>query len=133
MYSIDEMNYICKKILDEVGIEFESNFCNVKEDIFNYDMNNKFYLNNSQKVDIESALYISEYTDFEYNNTIKKIFNLKDDNNKDEYSQIFNNIRKKDQYKLNCDFNINNKNISIQRSKILTNILTQNSYLTNKE
>ena len=133
MYSIDEMNYICKKILDEVGIEFESNFCNIKEDIFNYDINNRFFLNNSQKVDIESALYMSEYTDFEYNNTIKKIFSLKDDNNKDEYSQIFHNIKKKDQYKLNCDFNINNKNISIQRSKILTNILTKNPYLTNKE
>ena len=77
MYSIDEMNYICKKILDEVGIEFESNFCNVKEDIFNYDMNHKFYLNNSQKVDIESALYISEYTDFEYNVSFMLIIQLK--------------------------------------------------------
>ena len=77
MYSIDEMNYICKKILDEVGIEFESNFYKVKEDIFNYDMNNKFYSNNSQKVDIESALYISEYTDFEYNVSFMLIIQLK--------------------------------------------------------
>ena len=133
MYNIDEMNYICKKLLDEVGIEFEYNFCNMKEDIFNYDKNNKFFLNNSQKVDIESALYTFEYTDFEYNNTIKKIFDLKDDNNKDEYSQIYHNIKNKDQYKLNCDFNLKNKNISIQKSKMLTNIITQNSYIVNTE
>ena len=132
MYNTDEMNYICKKILEEVGIEYESNFCNIKEDIFNFDKNNKFFLNNSQKVDIESALYISEYTDFEYNNTIRKIFNLKDDN-KEEFNKIFHNIKNKDQYKLNCDFNIKNKNISIQRSKIFTNIITQNPYLTNGE
>ena len=132
-YSIDEMNYICKKLLDEVGIEFEYNFCNMKEDIFNYDKNNKFFLNNSQKVDIESALYTFQYTDFEYNNTIKKIFDLKDDNNKDEYSQIFHNIKNKDQYKLKCDFNLKNKNISIQKSKMFTNIITQNSYIVNNE
>ena len=132
MYNTDEMNYICKKILEEVGIEYESNFCNIKEDIFNFDKNNKFFLNNSQKVDIESALYISEYTDFEYKNTIRKIFNLKDDN-KEEFNKIFHNIKNKDQYKLNCDFNIKNKNISIQRSKIFTNIITQNPYLTNGE
>ena len=125
MYNTDEMNYICKKILEEVGIEYESNFCNIKEDIFNFDKNNKFFLNNSQKVDIESALYISEYTDFEYNNTIRKIFNLKDDN-KEEFNKIFHNIKNKDQYKLNCDFNIKNKNISIQKSKIFKNIITQN-------
>ena len=132
-YSIDEMNYICKKLLDEVGIEFEYNFCNMKEDIFNYDKNNKFFLNNSQKVDIESALYTFQYTDFEYNNTIKKIFDLKDENNKDEYSQIFHNIKNKDQYKLKCDFNLKNKNISIQKSKMFTNIITQNSYIVNNE
>ena len=133
MYSIDEMNYISRKILEEVGIEYEYNFCNIKEDIFNFDQNNKYFLNNSQRVDIESALYISEYTDFEYNNTMRKIFNLKDDNNKDEYNQIYNNIRHKDQYKLSCEFNLKNKNLYMQRAKVFTNIITQNPYLTNKE
>ena len=133
MYNVDEMNYITKKILEEVGIEYEYNFCNIKEDIFNFNQNNKYFLNNSQRVDIESALYIAEYTDFEYNNTMRKIFNLKDDNNKDEYNQIYNNIKHKDQYKLNCDFNLNNKNMSIQRSNLFINIITQNPYLTNRE
>ena len=133
MYNTDEMHYICKKILEEVGIEYESNFSNIKDDIFNLNKNNKYYLNNSQKVDIESALYISEYSDFEYNNTIRKIFSLKDDNNKEEFNKIFHDIKNKDQYKLNCEFNIKNKNISIQRSKILTNIITQNPYITNVE
>ena len=132
MYNVDEMNYITKKILEEVGIEYEYNFCNIKEDIFNFNQNNKYFLNNSQRVDIESALYIAEYTDFEYNNTMRKIFNLKDDN-KDEYNQIYNNIKHKDQYKLNCDFNLNNKNMSIQRSNLFINIITQNPYLTNRE
>ena len=133
MYNVDEMNYITKKILEEVGVEYEYNFCNIKEDIFNFNQNNKYFLNNSQRVDIESALYIAEYTDFEYNNTMRKIFNLKDDINKDEYNQIYNNIKHKDQYKLNCDFNLNNKKISIQRSNLFINIITQNPYLTNKE
>ena len=129
MYNIDEMNYICKKILEEIGIEYEYNFCNIKEDFFNFDKNNKSFLNNSQKVDIESALYISEFTDFEYNNTMRKIFDIKDDNNKEEYNQIYHNIKHKDQYKLNCDFNLKN----IQSSQMLTNIITQNPYLTNNE
>ena len=133
MYSIDEMNFICKKILEEVGIEYESGFCNIKDEMFNFDKNSKFCLTDSQKVDIESSIFISEYRDFEYNNTIRKIFSIKDDNNKEEYNQIFNNIKNRDQYKLNCDFNIKNKNMSIQRSKILTNIITQNPYINNKE
>ena len=133
MYNNDEMSYICKKMLEEIGIEYESNFCNIKDDIFNFDKNNKFFLNNSQKVDIESALYISEFSDFEYNNTMRKIFDIKDDNNKDEYRQIYHNIKHKDQYKLNCDFNLKNKNISLQKSKIFTNIITQNPYITDKE
>ena len=133
MYGIDEMAFICKKLLDEFGIEFESNFCNIKDDIFNLDKNNKFYLSNSQKVDLESSIFISEFSDFEYNNTIRKIYNIKDDNNKEEYNQIFHNIKNKDQYKLNCNFNINSKNMSLQRSKIFTNIITHNPYLKNNE
>jgi hypothetical protein len=101
--------------------------------MFNLDANNKFCLSNSQKVDIESSLFISEYSDFEYNNTIRKIYSIKDDNNKEEYAKIFHNIKNKDQYKLKCDFNIKNKNMSIQFSKILTNIITKNPYITNTE
>ena len=133
MYSIEEMNFICKKILEEVGIEYESNFCNIKDEMFNLDANNKYCLSNSQKVDIESSLFISEYSDFEYNNTIRKIYSIKDDNNKEEFAKIFHNIKNKDQYKLKCDFNIKNKNMSIQFSKILTNIITKNPYITNNE
>ncbi len=133
MYNIEEMNFICKKILEEIGIEYESNFCNIKDDMFNLDKNNRYFLGNSQKVDIESALYISEFTDFEYNNTMRKIFNIKDDNNKEEYNKIYKNIVHKDQYKLNSDFNLKNKNISIQKSKIFTNIITHNPYLVDKE
>ena len=133
MYNIDEMKFICKKILEEVGIEYEANFCNIKDDMFYLDKNNRYFLNNSQKVDIESALYISEYTDFVYNNTMRKIFDIKDENNKEEYSKIYKNIIHKDQYKLNCDFNLKNKNISIQNSKNFTNIITQNPYLTDKD
>ena len=36
MYSNEEMNYICGKICEEVGINYESNFSNMKDDeIFN--------------------------------------------------------------------------------------------------
>ena len=133
MYNNDEMSCICKKILEEIGIEYESNFCNMKDDIFNFDKNNKFFLNNSQKVDIESALYISEFSDFEYNNTMRKIIEIKDDNNKDEYRKIYHNIKHKDQYKLNCDFNLKNNNISLQKSIIFTNVVTQNPYITDNE
>ena len=133
MYNNDEMSYICKKILEEIDIEYEPNFCNMKEDIFNCDKKHKFFLNNSQKLDIESAIYISEFSDFEYNNTIRKIFNIKDNNNWDEYKQIYHDIKNRDQYKLNCEFNIKNNNILIQKSKILTNVITQNPFLTNRE
>ena len=64
---------------------------------------------------------------------MRKILDIKDDNNKDEYRQIYHNIKHKDQYKLNCDFNLKNKNISLQKSKIFTNIITQNPYITDKE
>ena len=133
LYSSEEMKYICTRILEEIGIEYEPNFYNMKEDIFNNDKSNNFNLNNSQKVDIESACFISEYSDFEYNNTIKKIFEIKDEDNKDAYNQIYHNIKNKDQYKLKSNFNINNKNMFIQNSNIFTKLITKNPYLNKSD
>ena len=134
MYNNDEMNYICKKILEEIGIEYESGFNNMKDDeIFNFNKSMKFYLNNSQKMDIESSLFITEFNDFKYNETIKKIYDLKEDKKGEEFSKIFNEIKNADQYKLNSEFNIKNKNISLQRSKNLLKILINNPYIKNEE
>ena len=134
MYNNEEMSYICGKILEEVDISYESNFCNMKdEEIFNFNKNEKFYLNNSQKVDIESSLFITEFNDFKYNDTIRKIYNLKDDKKGEEFSKIFHEIKNQDQYKLNSEFNIKNKNISLQKSINLIKILTNNPYIKNPE
>ena len=134
MYNNDEMNYICSKICEEVGIEYEQNFINIKDDeIFNYNKNEKFFLNNSQKIDIESSLFMTEFHDFKYNDTIRKIYNLKDDKKGEEFSKIFHEIKNQDQYKLNSEFNIKNKNISLQKSINLIKILTNNPYIKNPE
>ena len=34
------------------------------DEIFNFNKSMKFYLNNSQKMDIESSLFITEFNDF---------------------------------------------------------------------
>ena len=48
------MAYINKKILDEIGIEFETNFNYVNDDIINYDNKKQMhYLLNFQKTDLE--------------------------------------------------------------------------------
>ena len=134
MYSNEEMNFICGKITEEVGINYESNFINMKDDeIFNFNKNEKFYLNNSQKVDIESSLFMTEFNDFKYNDTIREIYKIKDDKKGEEYSKIFHEIKNKDQYKLNSEYNIKNKNISLQKSKNLIKILTNNPYIKNPE
>ena len=134
MYNNEEMYNICKKILEEINIEYESNFNNIKDDeIFNINKNEKFYLNNSQKMDIESSLYITEYNDFKYNETIRKIYNIKEDKKGEEFAKIFQEMKNKDQYKLNSEFNIKNKNISLQRTKNLLKIITNNLYIKNEE
>ena len=134
MYSNEEMNYICGKICEEVGINYESNFSNMKDDeIFNFNKNEKFYLNNSQKIDIESSLFMTEFNDFKYNDTIREIYKIKDDIKGEEYAKIFHEIKNKDQYKLNSEFNIKNKNISLQKSKNLIKIITNNPYIKNPE
>ena len=134
MYNNEEMSYICGKILEEVDISYESNFCNIKDEkIFNFNKNEKFYLNNSQKFDIESSLFITEFNDFKYNDTIRKIYNLKDDKKGEEFSKIFHEIKNQDQYKLNSEFNIKNKNISLQKSLNLIKIITNNQYIKNPE
>ena len=134
MYNNDEMNYICSKICEEVGIEYEQNFINIKDDeIFNYNKNEKFFLNNSQKIDIESSLFMTEFHDFKYNDTIREIYKIKEDKKGEEYAKIFHEIKNKDQFKLNSEFNIKNKNISLQKSINLIKILTNNSYIKNSE
>ena len=134
MYNNEEMNFICGKICEEVGIEYEQNFINIKDDeIFNFNKNEKYFLNNSQKVDIESSLFMTEFNDFKYNDTIREIYKIKDDKKGEEYSKIFHEIKNKDQYKLNSDFNIKNKNISLQKSINLIKILTNNSYIKNSD
>ena len=134
MYNNDEMNYICNKICEEVGIEYEQNFTNIKDDeIFNFNKNEKFFLNNSQKLDIESSLFMTEFHDFKYNDTIREIYKIKEDKKGEEYAKIFHEIKNKDQFKLNSEFNIKNKNISLQKSINLIKILTNNSYIKNSE
>ena len=134
MYNNDEMNYICNNICEEVGIEYEQNFINIKDDeIFNFNKNEKFFLNNSQKYDIESSLFMTEFNDFKYNETIREIYKIKDDKKGEEYAKIFHEIKNKDQFKLNSEFNIKNKNISLQKSINLIKILTNNSYIKNPE
>ena len=89
MYNNDEMNYICNKICEEVGIEYEQNFTNIKDDeIFNFNKNEKFFLNNSQKLDIESSLFMTEFHDFKYNDTIREIYKIKEDKKGEEYAKI---------------------------------------------
>ena len=134
MYSNEEMNFICGKICEEVGIKYEPGFNNIKdEEIFNYNKNEKFFLNNSQKVDIESSVFMAEFNDFKYNDTIREIYKIKEDKKGEEYAKIFHEIKNKDQYKLNSEFNIKNKNISLQKSRNFLKIITNNPYICNTE
>ena len=134
MYCNEEMSYICGKICEEVGIKYEPGFNNMKEDeIFNFNKNEKFFLNNSQKVDIESSVFMTEFNDFKYNDTIREIYKIKEDKKGEEFAKIFHEIKNKDQYKLNSEFNIKNKKISLQKSKNFLKILTNNPYIKNPE
>ena len=131
IFPVEEMSYICRKVLEEMGINYESTLYDFKDDFLCFNTDNQFQLTTTQKVDIESAIYISEYTDFEYNNTIRKIFELKDDNNKDEFNKIFLNIKNKDQYKLSCNFNLKTKNLKTKGINFF-NVVTKNSYITDQ-
>ena len=134
LYSIDEMNFITEKILDEIGIKYESNYTNIKSDIFNKDKNNRFYLGSSQLVEIEPVFYQYECSEFEFYNTIQKLSNINDkdnDKNLEEYYKIYLKNRKNDEY--NSKFDIINKNISIQKHILLSNVLTNNPYVENNQ
>ena len=134
LYSIDEMNFITEKILDEIGINYESNYTNIKCDIFNKDKNNCFYLGSSQLVEIEPVFYQYECSEFEFYNTIQKLsnINVKDnDKNIEEYYKIYLKNRKNDEY--NSKFDIINKNISVQKHILLSNVLTNNPYVENNQ
>jgi len=134
LYSIDEMNYITEKILEEIGINYESNYTNIKSDIFNKDKNNRFYLGSSQLVEIEPVFYQYECSEFEFYNTIQKLSNINDkdnDKNIEEYYKIYLKNSKNDEY--NSKFDIINKNISVQKHILLSNILTNNPYVENNQ
>ena len=134
LYSIDEMNFITEKILEEIGINYESNYTNIKSDIFNKDKNNRFYLGSSQLVEIEPVFYQYECSEFEFYNTIQKLSNINDkdnDKNIEEYYKIYLKNSKNDEY--NSKFDIINKNISVQKHILLSNILTNNPYVENNQ
>ena len=128
LYSIDEMNFITEKILDEIGINYNSNYSNIKNDIFNKDKDNRFYLGSSQFVEIELVLYQYECSEFEFYKTIK---NLSNNNDIEKYYKIVLKNKKKDEY--NLKFDINNKNVSIQKNILLSNVLTNNPYIQNNQ
>ena len=134
LYSIDEMNFITEKILDEIGINYESNYTNIKSDIFNKDKNNRFYLGSSQLVEIEPVFYQYECSEFEFYNTIQKLSNINgkdNDKNIEEYYKIYLKNRKNDEY--NSKFDIIIKNISVQKHILLSNVLTNNPYVENNQ
>ena len=134
LYSIDEMNFITEKILEEIGINYESNYTNIKSDIFNKDKNNRFYLGSSQLVEIEPVFYQYDCSEFEFYNTIQKLSNINDkdnDKNIEEYYKIYLKNSKNDEY--NSKFDIINKNISVQKHILLSNVLTNNPYVENNQ
>ena len=128
LYSIDEMNFITEKILDEIGINYNSSYANIKSDIFNKDKDNRFYLGSSQFVEIEPVFYQYEYSEFEFYKTIK---NLSNNNDIEKYYKIVLKNKKNDKY--NLKFDINNKNVSIQKHILLSNVLTNNPYIQNNQ
>lgn len=131
LYSTEEMSFIAKNIMNEIGIDYEANFANIRYDVFNKDKNNHSYLCSSQTCEIGPVFYINDYSDFEYNYTVNKILNIKDINNKNEYFQIFKKLKIKNKNKNYNNFNLLNKNISIQKSILLTNVITHNPYISN--
>ena len=134
LYSIDEMNFITEKILEEIGINYESNYTNIKSDIFNKDKNNRFYLGSSQLVEIEPVFYQYECSEFEFYNTIQKLSNINDkdnDKNIEEYYKIY--LKNRKNYEYNSKFDIINKNISVQKHILLSNVLTNNPYVENNQ
>ena len=134
IYNIDEINYITKKMADEIGIDYESNFVNTKHEIFNFDKRNSHYLGSTQTSGIASVFNMYEYSEFEYNKTIQIIMNKhkKNYNNMIGYIKTLINYKNSAKQKNNNLFNINNKRISVQKSILLTNVITHNPYIINK-
>jgi hypothetical protein len=122
------MNFITEKILDEIGINYNSSYANIKSDIFNKDKDNRFYLGSSQFVEIEPVFYQYECSEFEFYKTIK---NLSNNNDIEKYYKIVLKNKKNDEY--NLKFDINNKNVSIQKHILLSNVLTNNPYIQNNQ
>mgnify|MGYP006873036624 CR=1 FL=1 len=128
IYSIDEMNFITEKILEEIGINYNSNYTNIKSDIFNKDNNNHIYYGSSQFIEIEPVFYQYESSEFEFFKIIQKLSNI---NDKEEYYKNVLKNKKNDEYISN--FDINNKNISIQKHILLSNVLTNNPYVESNQ
>ena len=127
-YNYNEMKLITKNILDEIGIEYESNFTYINYEIFNNKYNH--YLGSSQTDVIESVFNNYECNEFTYINIIKKIVKNKIINDKNEYYKfLYSKIK---ETKKN-NFNIKNKNVSINKSLLLMNIIMHNPYILNKQ
>ena len=80
------------------------------------------------------TLYTNNYINFiKWNKKRNILAYVSDDKKGEEFSKIFHEIKNQDQYKLNSEFNIKNKNISLQKSINLIKILTNNPYIKNPE
>lgn len=120
--------------MKEIGIKYNSNYTNIKSDIFNIDKDNQFYFGSSQFVEIEPVFYQYECSEFEFYNTIKKLSYINDkdkDNNIEEYYKIY--LKNKKNVEYNSNFDINNKNVSVQKHILLSNVLTNNPYIENNQ
>ena len=134
MYNIDEINNITKNILNEIGIKYETNYVNIKNGIFNFNPKNNHYLGSSHIIELEPFchIYNNNKFKFKYNDIIEKIINLKklNVNQNNEYYKNFKNHRKKiGFFSKNNKFNIKNKNVSIQKSIFLINMIRYNPFI----
>ena len=61
---------------------------------------------------------------------MKKIFEIKNDSDKKEYTEIINKIKNKDQYKVDNLFDLRSINTHIQREKNILYIILKNKYIS---
>ena len=131
IYNVDEMKFIAQNILDEIEIHYESNFTNANSEIINFQNKNSYYLGSTQKVEIESSFNMYKYNEFEYIDTIKRIMTCKNNDN-DVCYYMFKNSKNRVPKTKNNNYNIYNKNISIQTSIFLIDIIIHNPNIINE-
>ena len=121
MYNINEINYISAKVLNEIGIEYN---CAInKNDIFIFDIKKNHYLGSSQTIELKPAFCKYNNNLFKFNNAIQKIIKI-------NYYNIFDYYKNnRDFFEKNNKFNIINKNISLQKSIFLADMITHNPYI----